>query len=134
MRISQNANNKNNLQNQSLKPQRWANHLSIKMNPWPWVINQRLNLDLKLYKKNKRWNSWPRVIHWKPNVNEFWPWVIIKRIKIRPWVENQDLILSHHQNSKNNKIDPESKIKSDPELKIQDQNCDPESMSSKHSS
>ena len=32
------------------------------------------------------------------------------------------------------KIDPESKIKSDPELKIQDQNCDPESMSSKHSS
>ena len=31
-------------------------------------------------------------------------------------------------------IDPESKIKFDPKLKIQDQNCDPESMSSKHSS
>ena len=75
---------KKNLQNQSLKPQRWANHLSIKMNPWPWVINQGLNLDLKLYKKNKRWNSWPRVIHWKPNVNEFWPWVIIQIQKSTP--------------------------------------------------
>jgi hypothetical protein len=29
-------------------------------------------------------------------------------------------------------LDHESKIKSDPELKIQDQNCDPEVISSKH--
>ena len=71
MRISKNANNKknlhgkaspwtklhkhikNNLQNQSFKPQKWANHLSIKINPWPWVTNQRLNHDLKFYKKKK---------------------------------------------------------------------------------
>ena len=42
-----------------------------------------------------------------------WPWVII-------------------QIQKNNKIYPESKIKTNLELKIQDQNCEPESMSSKH--
>ena len=56
MKISINHLNKHikeNLQNQSFKPQGWANHLSIKINPWPWVTNQWLNFDLKLYKKKK---------------------------------------------------------------------------------
>ena len=79
-----------------------------KMSKPPFNQNESLTLShqskIKLWpqivQKKRRWNSWPRVIHWKPNVNESWPWVIMKRIKIRPWVKNQDLTLSHHPNSK----------------------------------
>ena len=80
---------KNNLQNQSFKLQRRANHFLIKINSWPQVTNQRLNHDLKSYQKKKKRNSWPIVIHWQPNLNESWPWVIIRKIKIWPWVKNQ---------------------------------------------
>ena len=106
---------KKKLQNQSFKPQRRANWLSImtsshqsKIKPWHQIVPK---------KKKKKGNSWPRVIHWKPNVNESWSWVIIKRIKIQPWVENQELTLCHHPNSKKKKINPEWKIKSNPESK-----------------